>query len=141
MKLFLDANVLVSVLNKEYPVFPYSARILSLTEQKGFTLTTSAICLAIAWYFAEKKYGRLPAKNKIDLLLEHIDITDCGKKEAALAIKNKKVNDLEDGLEYYSALNAKCNCIITSDTNDFYFSDLEVMEPEIFLKKYLRQKH
>jgi hypothetical protein len=29
MNLFLDANVLVSVLNKEYPVFTFSARILS----------------------------------------------------------------------------------------------------------------
>ncbi len=138
MKLFIDANVLVSVLNKEYPVFPYSARILSLTEHKGYTLTTSAICLAIAWYFAEKKYGRLLAKNKIDLLLEHMDIADCGEKEAVLAIKNKKVNDFEDGLEYYSALNAKCNCIITSDLNDFHFSDLEVLEPERFLKKYIK---
>jgi predicted nucleic acid-binding protein len=138
MKLFLDANVLVSVLNKEYPVFPYSARILSLTEQKGFALSTSAICLAIAWYFAEKKNGRSVAKNKINLLLEHIEIADCGKKEAALAVKNKKVNDLEDGLEYYSALNAKCNCIITSDINDFYFSNIEVLEPEKFLKKYMR---
>lgn len=138
MKLFLDANVLVSVLNKEYPVFPYSARILSLTQRKGFTLTTSAICLAIAWYFAEKKHGRQVAKTKTDLLLQHIDIADCGKKEAALAVKNKKVNDLEDGLEYYAALHAKCNCIITSDINDFYFSDLEVLEPEKFLKKYMR---
>jgi predicted nucleic acid-binding protein len=137
MKVFLDANVLVSVLNKEYPVFPYTARILSLAGHKGFSLTTSAICLAIAWYFAEKKHGRQAAKNKIDLLLTHIDIAGCGKEEAMLSVKNKKVHDLEDGLEYYTALHANCNCIITSDMNDFYFSDIEVLEPERFLKKYL----
>lgn len=28
MKIFLDANILVSVLNKEYPVFTYAARVL-----------------------------------------------------------------------------------------------------------------
>ena len=33
MKLFLDANVLVSVLNKEYPSFTYTSRILSLDRQ------------------------------------------------------------------------------------------------------------
>lgn len=32
MKLFLDADVLISVLNKEYPVFSYSSRIVSLAD-------------------------------------------------------------------------------------------------------------
>jgi len=34
MKVFVDANILVSVLNKEYPLFTYSARILSLSGNK-----------------------------------------------------------------------------------------------------------
>ena len=55
MKVFLDANVLVSVLNKEYPLFPHSARILSLADQLRYQLYTTPICLAIAFYFAEKK--------------------------------------------------------------------------------------
>ena len=28
MRIFLDANILVSVLNKEYPLYTYSARIV-----------------------------------------------------------------------------------------------------------------
>ena len=36
MKIFLDATILVSVLNKEYPVFTYSSRILSLADNKKF---------------------------------------------------------------------------------------------------------
>ncbi len=55
MKVFVDANVLVSVLNKEYPLFTQSARILSLAGSKNFEIYTSPICLAIAFYFAEKK--------------------------------------------------------------------------------------
>ncbi|HLF33367.1 MAG TPA: PIN domain-containing protein, partial [Cyclobacteriaceae bacterium] len=61
MKVFLDANILVSVLNKEYPVFSYSARLLQLALTKKFQLYTSPICLAIAFYFAEKKSGRKKA--------------------------------------------------------------------------------
>ena len=55
MKVFLDANILVAVLNKEYPLFPYTARLLSLARHKEFSLITSAVCLAITFYFAEKK--------------------------------------------------------------------------------------
>jgi predicted nucleic acid-binding protein len=64
MKIFLDANILVSVLNKEYPLFTYTSRILSLADTKKFTLFTSPACLAIAFYFAEKKYKSISAKKK-----------------------------------------------------------------------------
>lgn len=138
MRLFLDANVLVSVLNKEYPIYPYTARVLSLADNRKYTLVTSSTCLAIAFYFASKKHGEREAKSKIGLLLQHIDVADCGKKEAVLAAENKKIQDFEDGLQYYAAKNSKCSCIITSDLDDFYFSELDVFEPEVFLRKYIK---
>ncbi len=61
MRVFLDANVLVSVLNKEYPLFPNSSRILSLADKPGFELYTSPICLAIVFYFSEKKKRNCPS--------------------------------------------------------------------------------
>ena len=70
MRIFLDANILVSVLNKEYPLFTYAARIISLADNKKFTVFTSPLCLAIAFYFVEKKSGTQLAKQKIKLLSE-----------------------------------------------------------------------
>jgi predicted nucleic acid-binding protein len=137
MKIFLDANVIVSVLNKEYPVFPFTSRILSLGGDKNYHLVTSPVCLAIAYYFAEKKHGKTLAKSKIFLLLQYIDVADCGKQEALLAVQNKKIHDFEDGIQYYAALHARCNCIVTSDIGDFYFSEIEVLEPEKFFRKYI----
>lgn len=136
MRLFLDANILVSVLNKEYPLYIYTARILSI-DKKAATLVTTSICLAIAYYFAEKKHGAIVAKKKIELLIKHIDIADCGKGEAIAAIENKKVHDFEDGLQYYAAVNAKCNFIVTNDTEDFYFSEIQVCGPEAFIRKHI----
>lgn len=43
MKIFLDANVLTSVLNKEYPLFTYSSRILSLASHPKFEVYTSPL--------------------------------------------------------------------------------------------------
>jgi predicted nucleic acid-binding protein len=74
MKIFLDANILVSVLNKEYPVFSFSSRILSLAQNKKFEVFTSPLCLAIAFYFAEKKHKTVKAKEKIKLLCDYIQI-------------------------------------------------------------------
>ncbi|HSV10907.1 MAG TPA: PIN domain-containing protein [Hanamia sp.] len=136
MRIFLDANILVSVVNKEYPLFTTTARILSLADKKGFLLYTSPVCLAITFYFAEKKFKSKKAKNKIQILSEHINITSVDDNAVSETLKNRAINDFEDGLEYYSALEKNCNCIITEDVDDFYFSKIEVLKSEEFFKKY-----
>ena len=137
MKIFLDANILVSVLNKEYPLFTITSRIISLADNPKFTVFTSPVCLAIAFYFAEKKHKSILAKKKISILCEHIKIADANKSTVIQSLQNPAVNDFEDGLEYYSALDNKCDCIITEDIDDFYFSKIEVIRSEDFFEKYL----
>lgn len=137
MKVFLDANILISVLNREYPVFTYSSRVLSLTDSKKVTLHTTPLCLAIAFYFSAKKSGERLAKQKIALLAEKVSIITISEKAVANAIQNKKVNDLEDGFQYYSAIESGCSCIITEDRNDFYFYEIDVLGAEAFLKAFV----
>jgi predicted nucleic acid-binding protein len=137
MRIFLDANVLVSVLNKEYPLFPLSARVLSLSENSKYQVYTSPLCLAIAFYFAEKKSGSTLAKKKLALLAENLRITKLTEETTRLAAKSTMV-DFENALQYYSALDSKCECIITENTKDFYKCDLEVLDCEQFLSKVTR---
>jgi predicted nucleic acid-binding protein len=136
MKIFLDANVLIAVLNKEYPLFSFASRILSIAERKDFQVFTSPICLAIAYYFAEKKSGETLAGKKIALLVSHIHIAPTNKEAVLKTISNKKIIDFEDGLEYYSALEAGCKTIITEDQGDFHFSEIEVLGCREFITKY-----
>lgn len=135
--IFLDATILVSVLNKEYPLFTYSSRILSLADNKKFKVYTSPICLAIAFYFAEKKCGTQMAKRKIEILAGKLSISGVGKKEVLQSLQNKKVNDFEDGIEYYAALGSKCDVIISEDINDFYFSAVPVLNSKTFIERHL----
>lgn len=135
MKVFLDANILVAVLNKEYPVFTHAARLLSLGDDKSVQLYTSSVCLAIAFYFAEKRHGTRQAKLKTALLVEHLEIADCGAAEATMSACDPRVLDFEDGLEYYAAVHAGCTCIVTEDKDDFYFAKMEVLNAEAFLRR------
>ncbi|HRH60677.1 MAG TPA: PIN domain-containing protein [Chitinophagaceae bacterium] len=140
MKIFLDANILVAVLNKEYPAFSYCARILALADSSRYRVYTSPLCLAIAFYFAEKKSGTFMALKKISIVTGKLLIAGMGATGVKQTIANKKINDFEDGLEYYSALHAGCKSMITFDTNDFYFSEIEVLTPEMFFEKYMMDK-
>ncbi len=133
MKIFVDANVLVAVLNRQYPLFPYAARVLSLSDRPDVHVYTSPICLAIAFYFAEKKSGQNQAKHKIAILTEKLCVASTDEETVRLATKNPAVHDFEDGLQYYAALQAGCDTIITEDVSDFYFSEIRVHNCETFI--------
>jgi len=124
--IFIDANVLVAVLNKEYPVFSAAARVLSLADLPQHKLCTTALCLAIAFYFAEKKCGRAKAREKLAVLAAKLHVVPCDQEAVSNALSNKSILDLEDGIQYYAALAAGCTYIITENTADFYFGKLRV---------------
>lgn len=140
MKIFLDANILVTVLNKEYPLFSMAARIMSLQDNKKYMICTSPFCLAIAFYFSEKKSGTAAALKKLALLASKMQITESGSEEVKQTIENKKISDFEDGLEYYSGVNSGCDVIITEDADDFYFAEIEVLNCRQFFDNYLAKK-
>lgn len=77
------------------------------------------------------------AKKKIAILAGKIKIAENKQANVLAAANHKKILDFEDGLEYYAAQNAGCQCIITEDSGDFYLSDIEVLNSESFLNKYV----
>jgi predicted nucleic acid-binding protein len=134
MRIFIDANIIISVLNNEQPIFRFTSRILSLPDfNSKYKLYTSPICLAIAYYFAEKKCGNIRALQKIKLLSQKLNITAVTETEVKLAANNPKIDNFEDGLQYYAALHAKCDLILAENVPDFHFSKIQVLDSEDFL--------
>lgn len=137
MRIFLDANVLVTVLCNEYPRFSACARVLSLADDPRFEVYTSPLGLAIGAYFAGKKNGRRKAREKIALLACKLQITSMDAHAVQQAVADPRVGDLEDGMQYYAAMAAKCEHIITYDRKDFHFAQVPVLEPEDFLVRHV----
>ena len=75
------------------------------------------------------------AREKIGILLQQIGITAIDEKTTIKAIENKQILDFEDGMEYYSAIQHNCDCIVTENQKDFYFSEIEVIGCEALLRK------
>lgn len=132
-KLFLDVNVFVAVVNKEYPAYESCSRVLSLASKSNYQLYCTTLTLGIVFYFAEKKFGREEAKKKLAVLSNHIQIAHCGELENRQTLANKKVFDYEDSLQYYSALNSNCSYLISLNTQDFPFAKIPVVSPIDFL--------
>lgn len=127
MKIFLDVNIIVAVLNREYPLFTNAAQILSLADNKQFQVYTSPLCLAIAFYFSEKKCETKHTNEKIAILSGKLKITPVNRETVGLSIADPRVKDFEDGLEYYSAVQSGCKTITTEEISDFFFSEIPVL--------------
>lgn len=97
--------------------------------------------MAIGAHFSKKKNGLRPSLKKMALLSEKLKMTEVGPEAVKRTVANKKVLDFKAGLEYYSAMLAGCTCIVTYDRNDFHFRDLEVLNAEDFLAKYVLPFH
>lgn len=136
MNVFLDANVLVSILTKEHHTFVYTSLIVS-QKPTQFRLITSSVCIAIAYYFTCKKFKKVEAKRILSILCKHLNICDSGAEEVAKTLLNRSINDVEDGIQYYSAIKAECTCIVTEDLNDYYFSEVEILSSQAFFDKYI----
>ncbi len=138
--IFLDANILVTVLCNEYPRFGACARVLSLADDKRFEVFTSPLCLTIGAYFAEKKNGKKLARKKIALLATKLKVTTMGPKAVERTFADARITDIEDGFQYFSAVDAGCTCIVTYDKRDWKFAAMEVLVPEDLLLKHVVKK-
>ena len=119
----------------EYPLFAFSARVLSVRNyDHKYSLYTSPVCWAIAYYFAEKKSGTKLAKSKLELLSTHITTLPITDTQTKAAFADKKALDFEDGMQYYTALHGGCEAIITENKKDFYFSTLPVYSSKEFIE-------
>ena len=77
------------------------------------------------------------AKQKINLLCKHLKVAENSIHGVHHTLQNKAIHDFEDGLEFYAAKESNCNYIITEDTEDFYFSTIEVMNCKQFFNQIL----
>jgi predicted nucleic acid-binding protein len=139
MNIFIDANILVTVIKHEQPFFDECARVLSLSSYK-YNLYITALTLGICFYQAEKKFGKNEAKRRLRKIIEKLMIARCDEDESQQAFENVAVNDFEDGLQYYSAVNSKCYGIVTYNVKDFHFSKIPVFTP-VSLLLFLSSKN
>ncbi len=76
----------------------------------------------------------------MDLLASKIAIADNTGEGVRKTTGNKQITDFEDGLQYYAAEELACQCLITEDTDDFFFADMEVLNSRAFFEKYVVKK-
>lgn len=112
-KIFIDANVLLDFLLKRENYNDAKQLIQQITEHKlqGFI---SPSTLHILGHWLTKNYNSETAKTLLLSLLADITVIGCSHQIAEAAL-NSKITDIEDALQYYTAIEHKMDCFISGD--------------------------
>lgn len=132
-RIFLDTNVMFDFLSERKPFYEDAARILTYSESNGLEIYVSPLSYANVCYFLTKFKDNKLAYNKLKMFksISKVSVMSEVTVDKALASDFK---DFEDALQHFSALESKCEIIITRDKKDFKTSLIPVLSPEDFVK-------
>lgn len=124
MKVMLDLNILLDVLQQHEPHYEDSALILSLALEgqiegciPGHAITTTS-----------KAASKEKADIAVDWLLSHFD-TVAANKSLFLQARQLTMNDFEDAVVASMALEHHCEYIVTRNIVDFASSPVPAILP------------
>jgi predicted nucleic acid-binding protein len=132
MKLFLDTNVMLDFLGERKPFYISSSKIATLADKRKLEITVSALSFATVSYFLTKYEGVKKTKEKLRKFKVISGISELDELIIEKGL-NSDFIDLEDSLQYFSALRAECDIIITRNCKNFKKSQIPVMTPDEFL--------
>ena len=124
-RLFLDTNIVVDLLEGREPFCYDAAQLFTMAHDKRVELLVSPMTFSTA-SFLLRKHGSEGVRNLLSNLRQLVRVTISDERTVDDSIASQ-FKDFEDAMQYYTALNAKAEIIITRNGKDFTASKLPVM--------------
>ena len=132
-KLLVDTNVIIDLLAKREAFYVDSLKLFSLADRSEVQLFVSTLSIANTYYLLSDVVKLKNVRSiirKFKILVNAYPLND---KIVELALNDTSFKDFEDGIQYYTALEANCKVIVTRNTKDFKKSNLPVLRPKEYL--------
>jgi predicted nucleic acid-binding protein len=127
-----DINFILDIFLKREPFYAPSARLFALIEKKKLRGFLSAQSFPILYYLLSREVKRDKAFRVLEKLQIVFSIAAVDEKVIRLSLASD-FKDFEDAVQYYSALQAGADFVITRNKQDYKSDRIPVMTPEEFL--------
>ena len=124
-KLFLDTNIVIDLLDKREPFCYDAVRLFTMAYNKKVQLLVFPMTYATA-SFLLRKHGTEEVRRLLNNFRLLSRVTTANERTVDESLVSQFA-DFEDALQYYSALTAKAEAIITRNKKDFANSKIPVM--------------
>ncbi len=133
--LFVDANIVIDLLEKREPFYPYAASLFSMADRGKVELSVSSLTFAITNYMLSKTNSASKTREillKFKILVVVFSLND---KIVDLALNDRSFPDFEDGLQYHTAIVNESEMIITRNLKDYKNSRIPVMTAQQYMAR------
>lgn len=135
MRVFLDTNILLDVLEQRQPHHHEANDVMERCTLHQWPAFMAWHSLATAFYVLSRKIGEFKAQTALEELIHIITVAYTGQNEAAHAF-TLGFTDLEDALQSVAAEACSADCIVTRNETDFVRSPIPVLSPTEFLARF-----
>ncbi len=133
MRAFFDTNVLLDVILERPPHYQNSARAWTRAERGAIEGYVSAVSFTDIFYIVQRVRNGAEARSVVRGMLGVFTPATCNAGIVRQAVESD-LPDFEDAVQYFSALHAEADCIITRNAPDFPRRPaLPVLSPAQFL--------
>ncbi len=133
-KLFLDTNIVIDLLSRRDPYYKESATLFSLADRNKIEICISSLTIANTSYILSQQLKTIKVKEILRKLRLVVNVLPLNDKIIGLALNDETFTDLEDGFQYFTAVEYEQEIIITRNLKDFKTSQIPVMTAQQFLE-------
>lgn len=135
MKVFIDTNILIDFLAAREPFAEEAMALFQLADNDEIELMVSDLTIINTVYILRRMhYGLSEIYDSLDNIRPLLTITSMGATVVDCCLQHRS-DDFEDEMQYFSAIDANADYIITRNKKDFDFGDSAVMTPQEFFKE------
>jgi predicted nucleic acid-binding protein len=130
-KLFLDTNIVVDLLERREPFCHDAVRLFTMAYNRQVQLVVSPMTFSTASFLLHK-HGSEGVRNLLSNFRQLSRVAAANERTVDDSLASQ-FKDFEDAMQYYTALRAKADIIITRNGKDFVHSKLPVMTAGEFI--------
>jgi predicted nucleic acid-binding protein len=133
-RIFLDTDILLDFTLKRN-AYEAARQLMEWAVKGRIQIFITPNIVNIAGYWLTKAYGPFKAKELLAVLLADIQVIDMGHEITVNAL-HSRISNMEQALQYYTALHHKLDYFITRDEalDKAASPVLPVCQPEAFIK-------
>ena len=133
-KLLIDTNIIIDLLAKREPFYQEAQELFTLADEKSLSLFISALSFANTHYILARHLKADAARKILIKFKTLVEVLPFDDKVLELALASD-FNDLEDAIQYYTALDNKIEIIITRNKKDLKKSKISILTAKEYLNR------
>ena len=134
-KVFIDTNIFLDILFRREQFVDDALSIFDMAVDGQIVLLISDLSIANIKYITRKEIPTEEFYNLIQIFRPIFTIVPLGAEVIDKAI-SLRASDFEDALQYFSAVQAEADCLVTRNIKDYGFANMEVLDSKTFVDKY-----